>query len=319
MNTRLVHQNLDTSFVDVSALIKYLRRRQFLGTVKLELNGYKAEINLKKSNQLKVMEHDEISGRISEGAEAFQRILIRSKEPGGSVNVYQANGTGPEKKKLPKRKPSPQPTNDPVINTKVIAASKPKEQPVYVRTNGTGSHTNGTNGNGSKKKRVPTPAKPIKANRQPRLPNFPFDLSNNVEGKAKQIRQDSGDWQTLLKLTVELLGVIDRKLTEHKLDFPAAFKKACTEISGDYPFLNPSKEIFQYSKGRIAITERVNETIFVVSICEALGRIMSRLGQSRKFANLHREVSHLIISLINKRKSQYDRFGMTRRLERTVR
>ncbi len=34
-------------------------------------------------------EHDEISGRIAEGEGALQRVLIRSRKPGGSIDVFQ--------------------------------------------------------------------------------------------------------------------------------------------------------------------------------------------------------------------------------------
>ncbi len=98
MNFRPVHQNLDTSFVNLSALIKYLRRRQFAGIVRVRLNNYEAEIHITDENQLNVREQDHLSGRVSEGEEALQRILIRSREPGGTVNVFQkVNGKVSEK------------------------------------------------------------------------------------------------------------------------------------------------------------------------------------------------------------------------------
>src|SRR5215218_9234891 len=89
MKDRPIHENLDTSFVNLSALIKYLRRRQFAGYVRIELSGYEADIYLTAENQLKVREYDHIAGRIAEGEEALHRILIRAREPGGIINVYQ--------------------------------------------------------------------------------------------------------------------------------------------------------------------------------------------------------------------------------------
>jgi hypothetical protein len=89
MNNRPIHENLDTSFVNLSALVKYLRRRQFVGNVRIELSSYEADIVLTAENGLKVREHDQITGRISEGEEALQRLLIRAREPGGIIHVYQ--------------------------------------------------------------------------------------------------------------------------------------------------------------------------------------------------------------------------------------
>lgn len=89
MKNRPIHENLDTSFVNLSALVKYLRRQQFVGNVRVELGGYAADIVLTAENGLKVREHDQITGRIAEGEEALQRLLIRAREPGGLIHVYQ--------------------------------------------------------------------------------------------------------------------------------------------------------------------------------------------------------------------------------------
>ena len=70
MNNRPLYENLDTAFVNLSALVKYLRHREFIGQVRVELNNYEADIVLLEGNKIKVREHDKISGRIAEGEEA---------------------------------------------------------------------------------------------------------------------------------------------------------------------------------------------------------------------------------------------------------
>ena len=54
MKNRPIHENLDTSFVNLSALVRYLRRRQFVGNVRVELSGYEADIVLTAVNQMRV-------------------------------------------------------------------------------------------------------------------------------------------------------------------------------------------------------------------------------------------------------------------------
>jgi hypothetical protein len=100
MKNRPIHENLDTSYVNLSALVRYLRRRQFCGNIRVELSGYEAEITLTGENQMRVREHDRIAGRVADGDEALQRILIRAREPGGIINVYQSV----EEEKPPRRK-----------------------------------------------------------------------------------------------------------------------------------------------------------------------------------------------------------------------
>src|SRR5215213_7935864 len=100
MKNRPIHENLDTSFVNLSALLRYLQRRQFVGRIRVELSGYEAEIVLLEGNKMKVHEHDRIAGRIGEGAEALQRLLIRAREPGGTINVYQTTPEAPPNEPL---------------------------------------------------------------------------------------------------------------------------------------------------------------------------------------------------------------------------
>ena len=71
MNNRPIHENLDTSYVNLSALVRYLRRRQFVGNIRIELSGYEADITLTATNEMRVREHDRIAGRVSEGEEAL--------------------------------------------------------------------------------------------------------------------------------------------------------------------------------------------------------------------------------------------------------
>lgn len=90
MKKQPIHQNLNTSFVNVGALVRYLKGLQFVGSVRIELASYEAEIIFTESNTIRAREYDHIAGRISHGEQALQRILIRAKEPHGRINVYKA-------------------------------------------------------------------------------------------------------------------------------------------------------------------------------------------------------------------------------------
>lgn len=336
MNSQPLHQNLDTSYVNLSALIRYLRKRQFVGSVKIQLNGYYAIVRLNANNRLDVREEDRISGRISTGKEAFKRLLIRSREPGGSINVDQLKAA--KKKSNAGAAEQKNPVSKPRVRTQVATAPSLATSRANQVTNGNRMPKVPSNGKGkpvrAKKAAVqtvrdefipidevsrPESAAKDKPSHQTSLPDFPFELTNKVERKARRRQLATEDWQTLLKLTVELLGVVDRSLENHRLDFTAAFRKACAEISSDYPFMSPASKVFDYEKGRVTMNKQVNEAVFVNSIAESLGRIVERLGQSPKFETVYRDTNHLIIALINKRKKAYDRFGFRIPLERIVR
>lgn len=333
MEARSIHKNLDTSFVNLSALIKYLRRRQFNGSVKIQLNGYRAEITLRGDNTISVHEQDEISGRVSDGEEAFQRLLIRAREPGGTINVFQANAIGKDKNghaasKIIEVKPASSTPN--VSRAAENNIPKPAEPllPAEIIKPAINGHV--------KKQGIPNAAvkapaaKPSSAkvngsNRAPAvsrskttLPNFPFRLTNKVEAKAQRQLSSPEDWQTLLNLAVELLTVVDRCLAAANLNFSVEFGKICSEIAGDYPFLNPDAEMFGYSKGKIQMRKQMSAKIFISGISEALRKILLKLSKSGKYSEIYKLTSHRLQILINKRASVYDQFAITTQIRRII-
>lgn len=303
MKNHPIHKNLDTSFVNVSALVRYLRRRQFVGSIRVELSGYEAEINLDEDNTLRVREFDRITGRIGEGEEALQRILIRSREPGGIVNVFQLSAEEEKIVEVITEQPAVKVSN-PIQNIKptaVLAAVAP---------------TNGANGNTPKsepQKIVAELPKPMNA-----VPNLPLDFTNKVESKAKQNTLSTDDWEMLLNLTSELLSNIDKTLANANLDFSAAFTKARTEISGDYPFIDPSTKVFAYKNGKISMREQQNAKLFTASVLEALRRLLDKLGATPKFTDVHRAAIQKILMLVHHRRAFYDKFSMTKTLEKML-
>lgn len=300
MNNRPLYENLDTAFVNLSALVKYLRHREFIGQIKIELNNYQAEIILLEANKISVREHDKISGRIADGEEAFQRLLIRSREAGGTIHVYQKIVQTAEVAKVETQTPAKVTNGNSAPIPKPVEAIKTPAPPTQ-------------NGTATKTAKIPEVAKKI----EPIVhrPNFPFDLHNSVESKARQTQLSAQDWQMLLGLTGELLGTIDRTLAEAKLDFKLAFSKARSEISADYPFLHPAEKTFEYLDGKITMTEQVSAKLFVASINEALRRILDKLGANPKFAEVYRNTTQKILALINQRQAFYDKFSITPQLK----
>ena len=92
MKKHPIHQNLNTSFVDVSALVKYLSGLQFVGNIRIELSSYEAEIIFMPSREVRGREYDHLAGRISEGDAALERILQRASGSCGRIHVFEAAG-----------------------------------------------------------------------------------------------------------------------------------------------------------------------------------------------------------------------------------
>lgn len=91
-----IHENLSTSFVDLTALVRHLRGLQFTGFIRVELSSYEAEIIFTPSNKIQAREYDKLVGRIAQGEPAFRRILARAREPFGRIHVLRVDPSDPE-------------------------------------------------------------------------------------------------------------------------------------------------------------------------------------------------------------------------------
>ena len=87
--SRPVFEHLDTAFVNLAALLRYLQQRAFVGHVHVVLDEYEADVLLDKSGGTRVREVDYTTGRQGEGEDALPRLLVRAREPGGLISVYE--------------------------------------------------------------------------------------------------------------------------------------------------------------------------------------------------------------------------------------
>jgi len=81
-------ESLNTSFVNLAALLRYLREQSFFGSIHLAANQYEAEIFLNGATAPVVFELDQ-AGVATEVAGAIERVLVHGREPGGIVTVYE--------------------------------------------------------------------------------------------------------------------------------------------------------------------------------------------------------------------------------------
>jgi hypothetical protein len=89
--TRVVHQNLDTAYVNLAALVRHLQQRDFTGRVHVEMDEYDADIFLSARERPRAFERDHVTGREAEGEPALQRVFVRASEPGGRVSVFEGD------------------------------------------------------------------------------------------------------------------------------------------------------------------------------------------------------------------------------------
>ncbi|MBA3804218.1 MAG: hypothetical protein H0X14_00680 [Acidobacteria bacterium] len=88
IQSRPLHENLDTAYVNLAALLRYLRARAFVGRVHVELEEYEADVFLEGESAPRVLEINHATGREAEGEAALQRLLVRANDPGGQIGIY---------------------------------------------------------------------------------------------------------------------------------------------------------------------------------------------------------------------------------------
>jgi hypothetical protein len=100
--SRPVYENLDTAYVNLGALLRYLQKRAFAGRVHVELDEYVADVLLSADGRLNVRETDHAMGREGQGEAAMHRLIVRAMAPGGLISVYEG---APEERDEPSAPP----------------------------------------------------------------------------------------------------------------------------------------------------------------------------------------------------------------------
>jgi hypothetical protein len=81
--------SLNTSYVNLAALLRFLRKENFSGSIHLALVEYEAEIFLVDGSAPAVFERDRVSGVSTQAQGAIERVLVHAREPGGTITVHQ--------------------------------------------------------------------------------------------------------------------------------------------------------------------------------------------------------------------------------------
>lgn len=89
IKSRVIHENLDTSFVNLWSLLRNLSQRGFVGRVHVELEDYSADVFMTGSNTPLVHEIDRAAGTDTLEEAALHRLVLRARESPGSISVFE--------------------------------------------------------------------------------------------------------------------------------------------------------------------------------------------------------------------------------------
>ncbi len=87
--SRLLYQDLDTSFVNLWALLRYLSQQSIVGRVHVDLTDYSADVFLDGSETPLVHEIDRAAGTDVVEEAALHRLVLRVRESPGKISVYE--------------------------------------------------------------------------------------------------------------------------------------------------------------------------------------------------------------------------------------
>ena len=111
MNQIVKLEKLDTGFVNLGALLRHLRQLNFVGRVKVVLEDYEADVFLQGAEEPGVWEKNLATGRGAKGKDALERLLVRSRDPGGVITIFE--GPDESKNRATADSPSPAAVNPP--------------------------------------------------------------------------------------------------------------------------------------------------------------------------------------------------------------
>ena len=80
--------SLSTSYVNLAALLRHLRKENFTGSIHVVMDQYEAEVQLHGADAPSVSEIDTNTRESSQTAGAMERLLVHAREPGGTIKVY---------------------------------------------------------------------------------------------------------------------------------------------------------------------------------------------------------------------------------------
>lgn len=308
MKINSTHKNLNTSYVNLSALLKFLRQQKFVGRVHFETKGYEADIFFNPENELTARENDHLAGRISVGREVLPRILVRAHES-GIINVYDESEEKAGELTAPEIE---EPLREPVPISIAETAEKPEPAEEIAKPKAAAI---------SLKEKLGLPSLPFSFRKKGLKKREAEILGLKPEEKIieKSTEEDHlHDWHELLDLIGEILQTVEESLAESQLNFVWVFERVRTEVFEEYPFLHPNSTVFEYKNGKVSMTEQINNNLFVASITESLRRLLEKFETHPRFAEVHRSVIRNLLELMNKRHAQYDKFLISQQLERVL-
>jgi hypothetical protein len=313
--SRVVYENLDTTFVNLWALLRNLSQRGFIGRMRVELKDYTADVFMTGSSTPLVHEIDRAAGTDTLEEAALHRLVLRVRETPGTITVFEgadaavavsANADSKNKAADSDRDPKSEVRDlprhyapDAYTETEVDAASGPgNDPPLTAETNFAPSWSSADS-------------------------QTLTDRNDEAHGSAAPMPPlpstepiEEIEWSAIVKASGELIGGVERALTGAGADFISLFNTARLELADDYTFLDPMAGEFAYSSSVATLAVDVPAGSYVSGLGEALRRVVDHVATGDHARRVRERVALELFSVARKRKEILDRSGFLPQLDR---
>src|SRR6266851_2490746 len=277
--SRVVHENLDTTFVNLWALLRNLSQRGFIGRVRVELKDYTADVFMTGSNTPLVHEIDRAAGTDSLEEAALHRLVLRARESPGTISVCE----GPDEAVAVRSNDSKSRITNP--------ASADQTEPNRSQLTEVEDELAG----GPMKASLGSSSVAPEASAEQSLRAEPVIGETEPEERV--------EWNDVVKVSGELIGGVERALNGADADFASLFSAARLELADDYTFLDPTSGGFEYSNSVATMRQELPISSYVAGLSEALRRIVDKTATGDRARRVRERVA-LDLSLVARKRRE---------------
>src|SRR5260370_22866324 len=192
--SRVLYENLDTSFVNLWALLRHLSQCAFVGRVHIEMDDYSADVFLTGSNTPLVREVDRAAGTEVLEEAAMHRLVLRARETPGTISVFEGADEAVAVR-----------TVEPAAKTEKLESTAAADELSVTPLSAASVPGESQNSGGVSLSAAP----------------FATEAAEMVE------------WHDVVKVSGELIGSVERALNRANSDFTTLFRDTRLELADD--------------------------------------------------------------------------------------
>jgi hypothetical protein len=275
--SRILYENLDTSFVNLWALLRHLSQQAFVGRVRVEMDDYSADVFLTGSNTPLVHEVDRAAGTDVLEEAAMHRLVLRARETPGKISVFAGADEA-----VAVRGAEPAAKTEEIASAAAaneLSVTPPIALPLIDEAETSGS---------------PPPAE--------------APIGTEPDGMV--------EWLDVVRVSGELIGGVERALNGADSDFTSLFRAARLELADDYTFLDPTSGGLEYSNSVATTREELPVSSYVAGLSEALRRVVDKTATGDRARRVRERVALDLSLVARKRREVLKRSGFQTQLDR---